>query len=231
MSKKEEKKAAKAERKKAGKGIWNEFKEFINRGNAFMLAVGVVIGGAFSAIVTAVVNILMSVCTWGVPGGLTSLVTILPAAPGNTLQNGLEGVGQWFTAADFTDKARALGEAASAADPVTYGTNMLNANYTKYGAKWVFNGAAVINWGALINAAITFLIIAIVLFAIVKVVNSLQRKKDELKAKQLEAYYEKHPEERPIPPEPGVPEPTEKELLAGILAELKKSNGEKPEKK
>ena len=76
---KEEKAARKAERKKAGKGIWAEFKAFINRGNAFMLAVGVVIGGAFNAIVTSLVNILMSLATWGVPGGLKGLVTVLPA--------------------------------------------------------------------------------------------------------------------------------------------------------
>ena len=35
------------------KSLWQEFKEFINKGNAFMLAVGVVIGGAFNAIVTS----------------------------------------------------------------------------------------------------------------------------------------------------------------------------------
>ena len=34
-----------------------------------MLAVGVVIGGAFSAIVNAFVNMLMSLATWPVPGG------------------------------------------------------------------------------------------------------------------------------------------------------------------
>ena len=45
-----------AKKAKKGPGFWAEFKEFINRGNAFMLAVGVVIGGAFSAIVNAFVN-------------------------------------------------------------------------------------------------------------------------------------------------------------------------------
>ena len=54
---KEEKAARRKERKAAGKGLWDEFKAFINKGNAFMLAVGVVIGGAFSAIVTAFVLI------------------------------------------------------------------------------------------------------------------------------------------------------------------------------
>ena len=51
-----------AKKAKKGPGFWKEFKEFINRGNAFMLAVGVVIGGAFSAIVNAFVNILLTFC-------------------------------------------------------------------------------------------------------------------------------------------------------------------------
>lgn len=43
----------------------NGFKEFITRGNAIDLAVGVIIGGAFAPIVTAVTNVLM-----GIIGGL-----------------------------------------------------------------------------------------------------------------------------------------------------------------
>ena len=39
--------------KQEGKGIFAEFKKFITRGNIIDLAVGVIIGGAFSAIVTA----------------------------------------------------------------------------------------------------------------------------------------------------------------------------------
>ena len=35
------------------KGLFNEFKQFIQRGNAFDLAVAVVIGNAFNAIVTS----------------------------------------------------------------------------------------------------------------------------------------------------------------------------------
>ena len=36
--------------------ILNEFKEFINRGNVIDLAVGVIVGGAFTTIVNALVN-------------------------------------------------------------------------------------------------------------------------------------------------------------------------------
>ena len=38
------------------KGIIAEFKEFISRGNVIDLAVGVVMGSAFTAIVTSLVN-------------------------------------------------------------------------------------------------------------------------------------------------------------------------------
>lgn len=44
------------------KNFIEEFKKFINRGNAIELAVGVVIGGAFSTIVNSIVNdILMPI--------------------------------------------------------------------------------------------------------------------------------------------------------------------------
>ena len=85
--------------KKKGGGILKEFVAFVNRGSVVDLAVGVIIGGAFSAIVTAVVNIFLSLCTWAVPGGLTGLVTVLPAA--NPGQQGVSGIGQSFT--DITD--------------------------------------------------------------------------------------------------------------------------------
>ena len=207
--------------KKAKKpGIFKEFKEFINRGNAFMLAVGVVIGGAFSAIVNAFVNMLMSLATWPVPGGLAGLVTVLPALTEG--QKGLAGVGQSFAAADYNAVAKSIGETAGATDPLVYGATVLNGNYTKYGTSFYFNGSAIINWGALINAIISFLIIAVVLFIIVKVINTAQKKKAELEAKAQEAYYEKHPEERPVPPEPGKPEPTELDYLKRIADALDK---------
>ena len=206
-------------KEKKGKGIVAEFKEFINKGNAFMLAVGVVIGGAFSAIVTAFVNMLMSLATWPVPGGLAGLVTVLPAVTEG--QKGLAGVGQSFAAADYAEVAKQIGTAAGASDPSLYGATVISGNYTKYGTNFYFNGSAIINWGALINAVISFLIIAIVLFIMVKVINKAQQKREEIKAKELEKYYEKHPEERPAPVEPGVPAPTQEELLTQIRDILK----------
>jgi len=201
------------------KGFFAEFKEFINKGNALMLAIGVVIGAAFGAIVNAFVDMLMSLATWPVPGGLAGLVTVLPAVTEG--QKGLAGVGQSFAAADYNAVATQIGEAAGASDPALYGATILNGNYVKYGTNFYFTGSAIINWGALINAVISFIIIAIVLFIIVKVVNSAQRKRDELKAKAKEEYYKKHPEERPAPVEEGAPKPTSEELLTEIRDLLK----------
>ena len=52
MSKKEKLAAA----KEKSLGLFGEFKEFVKRGNVLDMAVGVVIGGAFGAIVTSLVN-------------------------------------------------------------------------------------------------------------------------------------------------------------------------------
>ena len=174
-----------AKKAKKGPGLWAEFKEFINRGNAFMLAVGVVIGGAFSAIVTAIVNILLSLCTAALPGGLAGLVTVIYTP---TAKNALAEVQKTFADAKIEltiDEYLAIFK-----DSPAIGASM----YNKFGGKYVFATAPVLNWGALITAVISFIIIAIVLFIIVKVVNTAQRKKDELKAKVQEAYYEKHPD-------------------------------------
>ncbi len=224
-------------KKKREKGkLWKEFKNFINKGNAFMLAVGVVIGGAFSAITNAFVNILLSVCTWAVPGGLKGLVTVLPAL--NDAQKGMDatrGLGQFFDASALQDLAKV--EAIA-----TYGEATVNetptlienvkatilSKYTLHGTTYTYNMSAVIDWGTLINAFISFIIIALVLFTIVKVANTIAAKKKQIDVQLLEAYYVKHPEERPAPVEPGKPAPTEAELLTQILVELKKSNGEKP---
>ena len=56
--------------KEKSKGLFGEFKEFIKRGNVMDMAVGVIIGGAFGAIVTSLVNDiimpLISLLTGGV---------------------------------------------------------------------------------------------------------------------------------------------------------------------
>ena len=226
-----------AKKEKKGPGLWAEFKEFINRGNAFMLAVGVVIGGAFSAIVNAFVNILLSVATWQVPGGLKGLVSVLPAL--TDAQKGaafkVDGAVQnlqSFTMAEANDRviqfAAAQGKdglTVNDADFIQWKNSLLGL-YDQHGTTFTYKMSAVIDWGALLTAFISFIIIAVVLFIIVKISNTAAKKKAELQAKAKEAYYEKHPEERPVPPEPGKPEPTELDYLkeiAELLKEKKKA--------
>ncbi len=207
----EEKKARRAAKKAAGKGLWNEFKTFLNRGNAFMLAVGVVIGGAFSAIVNAFTNILLNAVAAAVPGGLTGIVT--PIKTSTAIQGaeaaGLSGDQLVLSAKDWAQLAEAQ-----------------RGFYTNYGGNYYYSAMPILNWGALINAVISFIIVGLVLFIIVKVVNAAAAKKEALAAKAREAYYEKHPEERPVEPEPEAPKPTQEELLTAILAELKKNNAQ-----
>ena len=190
-------------KKKREHKLWNEFKAFISRGNAFDMAVGVVIGGAFSAIVTALVGILMSLATWGVPGGLAGLITVLPALPGSN-QAGIAGIGQVFNSSELTQmtityaKSTADVEITAADATFVQWQQQLTSKYTLHGGQYVWNSAAFLDWGALINAVISFLIIAITLFIVVKVVNSLRaaRLAAEEKAKaQLEG--EKTEEEKP----------------------------------
>ena len=65
------------------KGLWTEFKKFISRGNVVDMAIGVVIGTAFTAIVNAVTKgILMPLVNWAVVAatggqGLEGLRTVL----------------------------------------------------------------------------------------------------------------------------------------------------------
>ena len=224
-----------AKKAKKGKGLFTEFKEFINKGNAFMLAVGVVIGGAFGAIVTAFVNILLSVATWAVPGGLKGFVTVLPAFPGSPAQAGAEFLcnGQYIhvnkiNIAHVNDAviqfAAAQGKtdlSVNSPDFIQWKNSLLGL-YTLHGTTWTYNMSAVIDWGALLTAIISFLIIALVLFIIVKVIAAAAAKKAALQAKAQEEYYKKHPEERPVPVEPGAPEPTELDVLKEIRDALVK---------
>ena len=176
------------------KSLWAEFKEFINKGNAFMLAVGVVIGGAFNAIVTALVNILMSVATWGVPGGLKGLVTVLPAL--NDAQKGMApelGLGQAFKTSQLQELATKLANETYTEAVVAENPNLIESvkatilgKYTLHGMTYTYNMSAVIDWGTFINAILAFIIIAITLFVIVKVTTVLAKKREQAKAKLKE---------------------------------------------
>ena len=181
------------------KKFFGEFKTFIARGNVLDMAVGVVIGGAFSAIVTALVNILLSVCTWAVPGGLKGLVTVLPAA--NDAQKGMDierGLGQYFKSADLQTLAKAEAVHLYGEDVVTNNPNLIESvkstilsKYTLHGTTYTYNLSAVIDWGTFINAIISFLIVAFVLFLIVKAFNKMRDAQEKAKAKAKEKLAEK----------------------------------------
>lgn len=189
-AKKSAKKQAKEQRKAEGKTLWQEFKKFISRGNVLDMAVGVIMGSAFSAIVTAFTNILLSVCTWGVPGGLKGLVTVLPAA--NPAQKGMDvtnGLGQFFKAGDLQNLAKSYADATYGADVVAKNPTLIEnvkntilSKYTLHGTTYTYNMSAVIDWGTFINAIISFLIIALTLFVIVKVFNSINDKRKAFEA-------------------------------------------------
>lgn len=194
---KEEKKALKEKRKAEGKTLWAEFKKFITRGNILDMSVGVIMGGAFNAIVTAFTNILLSIATWGVPGGLKGLVTVLPAL--NNAQRGLDGIGQSFAAADLQSLAIKVAEGnyatqiASNPNYLTENPNLiesaktfLTSKYTLHGTTYTYNLSAVIDWGTFINAVISFIIIALTLFIIVKVFTNLHARRTAMEAKMAE---------------------------------------------
>lgn len=102
--------------------MFNEFKKFIARGNVLDLAVGVIVGGAFSSIVTSLVNNIFTPLIGLVVGGV-----------------------------DFS-----------------------NLSITFKDTK--------IMYGAFIQSVIDFLIVAFCLFVVVRTVNKITRKKEEVKA-------------------------------------------------
>jgi large conductance mechanosensitive channel len=53
-----------------GKGLVGEFKTFIARGNVLDLAVGIIVGGAFTAIVTSLVNNILMPIIGVILGGI-----------------------------------------------------------------------------------------------------------------------------------------------------------------
>jgi large conductance mechanosensitive channel len=99
--------------------MFKEFRDFINRGNVIDLAVAVILGAAFTAIVNSLVNDI-----------IMPLIGVL-----------LGGI-------DFSTLSVTI-------------------------------GSAVIAYGAFIQAVINFLIIAFVVFLIVKAINQMQKPKSE----------------------------------------------------
>ena len=136
-----------------GKGFFGEFKSFVLRGNVMDMAIGVIIGGAFATIVTALTTDFI-----------------------NPLINSIGG-------AEFGGK--------------------IHLPWTPNGAEGQY-----LLWGDFLTAVINFLIMALVLFIMLKSVNKLMtigKKKAAEEAAEAE--------------------PTKEEkLLSEILEELKKQN-------
>lgn len=193
------------------KKFFAEFKKFITRGNIVDMSVGVIVGGAFTAIVNGLSN------------------------------NILKPIINWFLAI-------LLGK-DSLSDIYTYLQKVevpeLDANGAETGKMIVDLAQSIyIDWGAFINAIINFLIIAFVLFTIVKIINRVNetnKKLSDIKTKiafkqekgiKLNKKEKKflEAEEKRIAEEKAkaeaeankVPEPTTNDLLKEILAELKK---------
>jgi len=104
------------------KAFFKEFKEFISRGNVMDMAVGVIIGGAFTAIVTSLVNDVIMPLLSLLTGGL-----------------------------DFSSMCIVLGQGE---EPAT------------------------LNYGSFIAAVINFLLIALVIFIIIRAINKVAPKKE-----------------------------------------------------
>ena len=134
--------------------MWKEFKSFAFKGNAFDLAIGVIIGAAFGRIVDGIVNLLIMPVIGAATGGL-----------------------------NFDNYFLALSSNVTA-------TNLVEAQ--KQGA--------VLGYGAFITIVVNFLIVAFVLFQLVKAANRMKKAEP--------------------PPPPAAPTRSE-ELLAEIRDALK----------
>jgi large conductance mechanosensitive channel len=108
--------------------MWAEFKKFAMRGNVIDLAIGVIIGGAFGAIVQSLVKDV-----------------IMPP------------IGLLLGKVDFSNLFISL----------------TSAKYATLAAAQEA-GAATINYGIFINAVINFVIVAFVIFLIVKQINRMK---------------------------------------------------------
>ena len=131
------------------KKIIAEFKKFIMRGNIVDMAVGVIVGSSFTAIVNALSNnILKPIINY-----LLALI---------------------FGADSLTEVYTFLGKPAYV--PILDDAGKI-AGYTQ---EIDLANSIYIDWGAFINAIINFLLIAIVLFSIVKIVNVVRDGKKKL---------------------------------------------------
>ena len=115
-----------------GRRMLKEFRDFAMKGNVVDLAVVVIIGAAFGAIVTSLVGDIIMPLIGAVTGGL-----------------------------DFSNYFTPLSKAVTA-------TNLADAK--KQGA--------VLAWGSFLTLTINFIIVAFVLFLVIRAMNTVKRKEE-----------------------------------------------------
>ncbi len=126
------------------KNFFAEFKKFITRGNVVDMAVGVIVGSSFTAIVNALSNNILKPF-------INYLLALI------------------FGANSLSEIYTFLGDPAIIAE--TGEIDLANSIY--------------IDWGAFINAIINFIIIAFVLFCIVKAINKMRDGSSKVKAGKI----------------------------------------------
>ena len=131
--------------------LWIEFKEFINKGNAMALAVGTIIGGAFSGITKSVTNDL-----------------IMPV------------VNIFLGGTDFTEAKLQLPR-------MPWVEPKYETIIDETGAEVVQEIHNYLTYGNFIAAVINFLIMALVVFFIVKAMNSLMEAAKRKEREEAEA--------------------------------------------
>ena len=143
------------------KNFWKDFKAFILRGNILDMAVGVIIGGAFSAIVSSLTNkILMPIVN----------AVLSPLTGGEKIYTILWASERVYSASD----AAAMSEADLASASAAYTLGPDGGYYSKL---------FYIDWSHFIETIINFIFIALTLFIIVRIAMSVSKKRAELKAK------------------------------------------------
>ncbi len=128
------------------KKFFSEFKDFVMRGNVVDLAVAVIVGGAFQAIVNSLINDLVMPFIGLITGGI-----------------------------NFADQFVVL--------KVPEGVELAAVEAAKTAADATALGATVWAYGSFITAVINFIVMAFVIFLLVKLINKAQNvgKKEEVK--------------------------------------------------
>lgn len=140
-------------------GFFAEFKKFITRGNVLDMSVGVIVGGAFTAIVNGMSNFILK----PIINYILKLVL------------GKDSLNEIYTF---------LGEPAMKQVEVTDAEGVVTITEEIDLANSIY-----IDWGAFINAIINFILIAFVLFLIVRTINKINESSKRAKDKMARIEY------------------------------------------